>query len=448
MDERSMGVDRREFLKVATAGAGLTLAGVSKASAEVVPSKAPAIRSGQVPDVVVVGAGSFGMWTSLYLNRLGAKVTVVDPYGPANSRSTSGGETRGVRTSYGDRIHGPLWTRLAHDCIRRWTEWDAQWADAMLPRVFFNTGDLIMREELTPYMEDTRAQWDDLGIEYEVLTADEIKRRWPVINTETVGAALYEPGAGVVRARRAIESVAQVFQHEGGEIRMGRAGLGSSSGGRLNNLTIEPGGSLSGQIYVLALGPWFPKFLPELMGKRIRIPMGYTFYFGTPPGDNRYSFPNLPSYGVPGCTGWPALGRDHRGFRVRSGGRSAEDPDLSDRWVDSDSFERPRQILADWFPGLADAPLLETRACHYESSVDRNFIVDKHPDYDNVWLAGGGSAEGFKFGPFLGEHIARRVLDIEHDPELVENFALKEKEFSDEEREGRRRRDPGESGKG
>ena len=440
-----MGVDRREFLKVATAGAGLTLAGVSETSAETVASKTSAIRSGQAPDVVVVGAGNFGMWTALYLNRMGANVTVVDPYGPANSRATSGGETRGVRTSYGDRAHGPLWTRLAQDCIRRWTEWDEQWAEAMLPRVFFNTGDLIMRDEISPYMEDTQAQWDDHGIPYEVISADEIKRRWPVITTENVGAALYEPGAGVVRARRAIESVAQVFRNEGGQITMGRAAMGSSDGRQLNNITIDPEGSMSGQIYVLALGPWFPKFLPELMGNRIRIRMGYTFYFGPPPGDNSYSFPNLPSYGVPGCTGWPALGRDHRGFRVRTGGRAHDDPDLSDRWVDSDAFERPRQILADWFPGLADAPLLETRACHYESSVTRNFIVDKHPDFDNVWLAGGGSAESFKFGPFLGEHIANRVLDVEHDPELVENFALSDEEFSDDEGE---RRNPGEYGKG
>ena len=69
------------------------------------------------------------------------------------------------------------------------------------------------------------------------------------------------------------------------------------------------------------------------------------------------------------------------------------------------------------------------RACHYESSVDSNFIVDLHPEYDNVWLTGGGSSEAFKFGPMLGEYIARRVLAIEDDPVLADNFRLKDEVF-------------------
>jgi glycine/D-amino acid oxidase-like deaminating enzyme len=84
-------------------------------------------------------------------------------------------------------------------------------------------------------------------------------------------------------------------------------------------------------------------------------------------------------------------------------------------------------------------PINETRSCHYESSVSRNFIIDKHPDFDNVWLAGGGSAESFKQGPVLGEYIARRVMGLDEDAELAEGFKLSEEEFSDD-GGGRRRR--------
>ena len=94
-----------------------------------------------------------------------------------------------------------------------------------------------------------------------------------------------------------------------------------------------------------------------------------------------------------------------------------------------EAHERPRQILEQHFPDLVGAPLNETRACHYESSVDANFIVDHHPDFDNVWLLGGGSAEAFKFGPVLGQYIARRVLQVEDDPDLAEGFRLKDEEF-------------------
>ncbi|MFV1986987.1 MAG: NAD(P)/FAD-dependent oxidoreductase, partial [Gemmatimonadota bacterium] len=225
-----MGIDRRDFLRTATAGAALSLAGVSPLGAMPAPRLMPVRRkNGQAPDFVIVGAGTFGMWTALNLVRLGATVTVVDPFGPANSRSTSGGETRGVRTSYGDRPHGLQWVRWADEAVRRWIQWDEEGSELLLPRLFFQTGDLIMREEMEPYLEDTVAHWDVVGVDYETLGPDEINRRWPWINAEGITTALYEPQAGVVRARRAIESVAKRFVLEGGEITLARASLGSQS---------------------------------------------------------------------------------------------------------------------------------------------------------------------------------------------------------------------------
>ena len=427
-----MTIDRREFIKRAGVGAGLALTGGTAAAGvtEAAGRRSATIRrQGRARDIAIVGGGAFGMWTALNLQRLGASVTVVDAYGPANSRATSGGETRGVRTSYGDRRHGMLWTRWANQAITKWKEWDEWGADKLLPRVFFTTGDLILREEMSPYIEDTTSYWDTLGTPYERLDPDEVRYRWPWIRFENLGVALYEPNAGVVRARRAIESVARTFEQEGGEIRIGRASLSTRRGSTLENIAIEGGDPISAETTIFACGPWFPKVFPGLMANRLRIPMGHVFYFAVPPGDTRFSYPHMPSYGVPGCTGWPALPPDHRGFRVRTGGRPGDDPDTSDRWVPLEFHERPRDILAQHFPDLVGTAINETRACHYESSVDSNFIVDTHPDYDNVWLTGGGSSEAFKFGPMLGEYIARRVLAVEDDPVLAENFRLKDEVF-------------------
>ena len=426
-------IDRRSFIKVTT-GAGLALGATSATLTTgnaATLRRSAAVQTGESPDVVVVGAGSFGMWTALNLQRLGARVTVVDAYGAGNSRQTSGGETRGVRTSYGDRPHGRLWTRWANDAIRMWIEWDEMGGERLLPRIFFNTGDLMLREEMSPYIEDTRAHWDALGTPYEMLTADEVAYRWPWIRFDKLGVAVYEPAAGVVRARRAIESVARIFEEEGGTIRTGVASFGDRGGATLQSVAIEGGDALPCALAVFACGPWFPKVFPELMGRRLRISMGHVFYFAVPPGDTRFSFPNMPSYGVPGCTGWPALPPDHRGFRVRTGGRPPEDPDTSDRWIPTQYHERPREILNRHFPDMVGAPINETRACHYESSVDGNFIVDYHPDFENVWLIGGGSSEGFKFGPVLGEYIARRIVGVDDAPELAAGFRLKEEEFGE-----------------
>ena len=82
-------------------------------------------------------------------------------------------------------------------------------------------------------------------------------------------------------------------------------------------------------------------------------------------------------------------------------------------------------------PALAEGIINETRACHYCSTVSRNFLIDTHPDIDNVWLAGGGQAEAFKQGPVLGEYIAGRVLGTENDEELNASFRLLEDEFDE-----------------
>ena len=435
-----MGIDRRDFLKAAGAGAGLALTGSTPSSlhGKEADAKPQGRRSVQTtPEVTVIGAGSFGAWTSMYLQRAGTQVTMIDQYGPANSRSTSGGETRGVRSSYGDRIHGPLWARWAIESMARWKAWDEEHSEGMLPRLYFETGDVILREEMEPYLEETMATWDALGHPYEVLTPEEVRHRWPVIATPDIQVTLYEPSAGVVRSRRAIESVVQVFKRDGGDVQIGKIEIGARDGRTLNNVILANGTRVSSGTFVFALGPWFPKFFPELMGKRMKVStLGHTYYFATPAGDESYRYPNLPSYGVRGATGWPALGPDSRGFRIRTGGHSDPDPDTSIRWIDEAKHAIPRRILQKYFPALADAPINETRACHYESSVDRNFFIDLHPDFDNVWIVGGGSAEGFKQGPVLGDYIAGRVLGTEQDPELIESFRLKEEKFEDEENPG------------
>lgn len=428
-----MGIDRRDFLKVATAGAGLAMTGTPASAAESpAPRRAPFVRSGQLPDVVVVGAGSFGAWTALNLQRQGARVTLLDQYGPGNSKSASGGETRGVRSSYGGVQVGLQWADWAIKAMRRWKEWDEEHADTMLPRLYYETGDLIMEEELSPSMEQSMANWDVLGHPYEVLTPDEVRYRWPVIETPDIGACLFEPSAGVVRARRAIESVARRFRQEGGELRVVKAAHGEEDGRTLKNVTLSNGDRLEAGTFVYATGAWFHLFLPELMGNRYSArAVGHVFYFATPPGDERYRWPNCPSYGVPGCTGWPALPTDSRGFRIRTGGARGDDPDTSVRWVPEERHQRPRDILAKYFPALAENIINETRACHYCSTATRNFIIDTHPDLDNVWLAGGGQAEAFKQGPVMGEYIAGRIFGTENDEELNESFRLTDAVFEE-----------------
>lgn len=430
-----MTIDRRDFLKAAGVQTGALLtAGAASLGATIEASAqpAPAIAKGS-PDVVVVGAGAIGGWTALHLQALGAKVLVVDAYGPGNSRSTSGDVTRGVRTSYGDRPHGEQWMQWAFQAIERWKEWDEVFWKEMGSRVFFMTGDLITRAAWEPFLTQTREWWVKNRIPHETLSVEEARYRWPVFDLTGINAIIYEPGAGVVRARRSCECVASMFQKRGGELRIDRVATLMRGNGRIDELVMSSGDSVRGGQYVFACGPWLPAIFSTLLAPRMRTPMGNVFYLATPPGDPRFQAPHMPSHNFPGITGWPALPVDNHGFRTRIGGGQAGNPDSSERMVGAPNVPRLRAFLAERFPLLRDMPINEQRACHYESTVSRNFIIDRHPDFANVWIAGGGNAEAFKQGPVFGEYVARRVLGRPTDPALTEAFRVPTTTYEEEE---------------
>jgi glycine/D-amino acid oxidase-like deaminating enzyme len=494
----SDALPRRDFLKVAGAGAGMALlGGASSVGGSGVPElrRVAAIRTTAAsPDIVVVGAGTWGSWTALHLRKMGAKVTLVDSYGPGNSRSTSGDETRGVRSSYGDKSGqlGELWMLWARESIKRWIAFDDEWGKEFRLNVFHTTGDLIFRQEWDNFQLRTKVWWDKNKIPYQILKPEDVRKSFPVISIDDITAIIYEPDAGVVRARRSVQHVAAVFEKLGGNIVIGRASPSKMSNGRLDEISLDTGATLRADTFVYAVGPWLGKTFPDIFAKKTRAPIGYVCYFGTPINDQRFTFPNIPSFNFPGVTGWPALPVDNRGFRVRgaerapgdpggrgggpggaaapaggnanaanpnaananpannAGGRGGrgggggggggqnnnadvppaqQDPDTSDRWADATRIEGSRRFVAHRFPILKDAPIAQTHACHYESTVSSNFIIDKHPKMSNVWIAAGGNAEGFKFSPKIGDYVAQRVMGIEGDAAIAKGFRIPEKDY-------------------
>jgi glycine/D-amino acid oxidase-like deaminating enzyme len=267
----------------------------------------------------VIGAGAWGSFTALNLRKRGVKVTLVDAYGPGNARSTSGDETRGVRSSYGDRpgAQGELWTLWAREALKKWIAFDDEWGRNFRLNLFHTTGDLIMRSEWDNFQLRTKIWWDKNKIPYQVLSPDDVRKAFPVIAMDDISAILYEPDAGVVRARRATQTAAAAFEALGGKIVIGRAAPSKVANGKLEEITLDTGHTLRADTFVFAVGPWMAKTFPELLAKKTRAPLGYVCYFGTPVNDQRFTFPNLPSYNFPGVTGWPALPVDNRGFRVR-----------------------------------------------------------------------------------------------------------------------------------
>jgi glycine/D-amino acid oxidase-like deaminating enzyme len=101
---------------------------------------------------------------------------------------------------------------------------------------------------------------------------------------------------------------------------------------------------------------------------------------------------------------------DGRGFKLAIDAHGPEfDPDRGERVVTASGLNAMREYLAQRVPRLANAPVTETRVCQYENTSNGDFLIDRHPDFENVWLMGGGSGHGFKHGPAVGEYAAEMI---------------------------------------
>ena len=367
-------------------------------------------------DTIVVGAGVFGAWTAWNLLRRKRRVLLLDAWGPAHSRSSSGGESRATRGSYG---RDEVYTRMAWDSLEQW-----RWLSGLsgLP-VFHRIGVLFFFSRTEPFVTETLEVHRRLKLPIETLDRAALVRRFPQIAWNDVEVGLFEPGFGALMARRAVQTLVGEYVKAGGEYRTSAVQPlpvlddGSpQSPPPVRHLTglHTTDGELSADRYVLACGPWLPKVVPDVLHSRIFPTRQEVFFFAPAAGDARYSVAQLPVwadfndgdiyYGFPDLEG--------RGFKIAHDRHGPPfDPDTGDRLPTAAALENVRLFMRRRFPPLADRPLVEARVCQYENSSNGDLLIDRHPFWDNVWLVGAGSGHGFKHGPAVGRYVADLVLD-------------------------------------
>jgi monomeric sarcosine oxidase len=375
-------------------------------ASDVVPWSAgrPRNQAAKAYDVAVIGAGSFGAWTAYQLGRAGKKVVLLDAYGPANSRASSGGESRIIRMGYGpDEIYSRWALRaliLWQDLFRR-----------VQQRLFHRTGVLWLARDDDTYSQNNVATFHKLGVPHERLARPELERRYPQIALGPVTWGIFESDSGVLIARRAVQAVVEEAIKNGVEYIAAAAATPWGSG-KLSSLTVAGGGIVRAETFVFACGPWLPKLFPVLLGGRIFPTRQEVYFLGVPAGDTRFASPAMPTwisqddefYGMPDL--------ESRGFKVAPDRHGPGlDPDTGSRVTTPDGLAAVRAFLAQRFPALKDAPVLETRVCQYENTSNGDFLIDRHPEFENVWLVGGGSGHGFKHGPTLGEYVTARIME-------------------------------------
>jgi glycine/D-amino acid oxidase-like deaminating enzyme len=340
-----------------------------------------------LPAATVIGAGAFGAWTARALHVRGWAVTLVDQHGPANSRASSGGETRIIRSGYGDIALYAAWAR---DSLPQWLELQRAAGEPL----FAHTGALFLGRQVE-WLKQTLATLEAERVPAEWLDPSELATRFPQLQFADSAGGVFEPRAGVLFARRAVQALVRTL---------------TADGVVYEQRTVDPARELASShadAVVFACGAWLPSLFPDLLGDAILPTRQEVFFFGAPAGDTRFTPDRLPAWVAfdEGVYGVPDL--EHRGVKIAFDAHGElADPERMDRGVPEASVERMRDVLKRRLPALANAPLVEARVCQYENTTNGHLLIDRLPGHERAWIAGGGSGHGFKHGPAVGAYLA------------------------------------------
>jgi glycine/D-amino acid oxidase-like deaminating enzyme len=333
--------------------------------------------------LAVIGAGVFGASLARHCARAGWRVTLVEQVAPGHARAASGDESRLIRCSHGD----DGWhTALARRAWQLWHEID--------PRLVAPAGVAWFARREDGWEAASERTLRSQGIPCERVDPAAL---FPGCRDGDLAFTLFEPEAGILRAREATRELTRQAVAEGAELMLARARPDGAAA------VLDSGRRLEADQVVWTCGAWLPRLFPGLMDE-VRITQQDVFYFGAGA-----------AWRSPGVPGWVDYDGAAYGLGDLDGRGVKVAPDVEGPPIDAETARRvplprherlAREYLAHRFPPLASAPLVGTRTCHYEITPDTRFVVAPHPDHDGrVWLVGGSSGHGFKHGPALAERL-------------------------------------------
>jgi glycine/D-amino acid oxidase-like deaminating enzyme len=276
------------------------------------------------------------------------------------------------------------------------------------------TGLLTVGDESSAIIKGTRLAAREHGLQVDPLSRRELKTRYPTLELRTDEIALFEGDGGVLDPERAILANLQFAKSQNGENRFGISVTTWQATSNGFELQLSDGSQLFATTMILSLGPWFKKTL-EALGFRIRVQRNVQIWFS--PTTRAYHAPGFPPFllsrhGLPAALyGFPDFGHGVKAAFHCFG--DLTNADHVDRDVNVARDVAPvARALEEWMPGAA-GPLREAKPCLYTLTPDENFVVDRHPQHQNLILCGGFSGHGFKFAPVIGEIAAALALDGE-----------------------------------
>ena len=356
-------------------------------------------------DVIVVGVGGMGSATVAHLARRGVRVLGLEQYDIPHDRGSSHGLSRIIRLAY---FEHPAYVPLLHRAYELWwaLERDVQ------ERLLIITGSLdIGTVDSTVFGGALKAaQFHHLV--HEVLEPEALRRRFPGYGLQAPLLGFYQPQGGLLAAERCIVAHVNTALRHGAHIHGREALQGWESRG--DGIVVRTSrGTYWAQRLVLTAGAWTHRLVAQYKGTlqperqvmiwmQPRVPAHFqidafsVFNMAVEEG----TFYGLPIYSIPGFK----LARWHHLEQA------IDDPARLDRDCHPEDEAILRAFVRRYFPD-GDGPTLSMHTCLFTNTPDTHFVIDAHPDYPNVFIAGGFSGHGFKFCSVVGEILADLAQD-------------------------------------
>lgn len=365
-------------------------------------------------DLLVVGAGIYGVTAALEMRRRGHSVTLIDPGPLPHPLAASTDISKVVRMEYGkDRQY----MQMVDAAIDGFEAWNGELGE----RLYHNTGVSMLTQEPmenVPYNWDSYRLLQEEGHAPERLDGAEIARRFPAWNAERYVDGFYSPRGGYAESGRVVAALTGLAEREGVVLRQGQTAQAViETAGRVTGVRSREGENFHAGHVLVAAGAWTPVLLPEL--QPVMKATGHPVFHLKPKNPAIFTPPHFVVFTADvsrtGWYGFPLHPREGVVKVANHGVGKVLHPEQDERVVYESDIAHLRRFLAETFPALADAELVYTRRCLYCDTLDEHFWIDRHPEREGLSVSTGGSGHGFKFAPVLGP-LTADVLEGKPNP--------------------------------
>ncbi len=368
-------------------------------------------------DTIVLGLGATGSAAAYQLARRGNRVLGIDRFDPPHTYGSTHGDTRITRLAIGE---GAQYTPLAKRSHELWREIERETGRALLTAcggLVISSAAKTSTVHVENFFANTLAAAERFGIDHEILSAPELRRRYPQFNVRDDEIGYFEPSAGFVRPEACVRAQLSLARAHGAEIHVNEVVRAFEALADAVTVTTDRA-TYAAERLIVAAGPWLPGLLRSEWAKWFTVSRQVVFWFDVSDSAAAFSPERFPVFiwelqaSRQAIYGFPAIDGPGGGIKISTEQFEATTtPETVNRNVTEDESRAVyTRLVAPHVPSVCPN-CLRAAACLYTVTPDFGFVIDTHPDFDRVLVASPCSGHGFKHSAAIGEALAQRVID-------------------------------------